>query len=85
MLTAEDLTMAISCPEIKSLLDNALPGVDIEVQGADGKFQVQIVSGVFEGMNRVKRQQTVYRILQEHISSGAIHAVSMILKTPAEA
>jgi acid stress-induced BolA-like protein IbaG/YrbA len=85
MLPAEDLTMPISCPEIKSLLDNALPGVDVDVQGADGKFQVQIVSGMFEGMNRVKRQQTVYRILHEHISSGAIHAVSMILKTPAEA
>jgi acid stress-induced BolA-like protein IbaG/YrbA len=32
----------------------------------------------------VKRQQTVYRVLNEHISSGAIHAVSMRLLTPNE-
>ena len=74
----------MTCPEIKAMLEGSLPDARIEVMGSDGKYQVEIVSGVFEGLNRVKRQQTVYRVLNEHISSGAIHAVSMILKTPAE-
>lgn len=71
--------------DISSLLQAALPDARIDVRGDGGKFEVDIVSPVFEGLNRVKRQQTVYRILNEHISSGAIHAVSMILKSPAEA
>lgn len=76
--------MAMSSSLIKTLLESNLPDARIDVQGGDGKYQVEIVSGVFEGLNRVKRQQAVYRVLNEHISSGAIHAVSMILKTPAE-
>jgi acid stress-induced BolA-like protein IbaG/YrbA len=39
---------------------------------------------VFEGLNAVKRQQAVYKVLNPHISSGAIHAVSMRLSTDAE-
>jgi acid stress-induced BolA-like protein IbaG/YrbA len=71
--------------DISSLLEAALPDARIAVRGDGGKFEVEIVSPVFEGLNRVKRQQAVYRILNEHISSGAIHAVSMLLKSPAEA
>ena len=76
--------MAMTCPEIKTLLEGSLPDARIEVLGGDGKYQVEVVSAAFEGLNRVKRQQVVYRVLNEHISSGAIHAVSMILKAPAE-
>ena len=36
----------------------------------------------FSGLNAVKRQQKVYAILNSHIISGAIHAVSMNLKAP---
>jgi acid stress-induced BolA-like protein IbaG/YrbA len=66
------------------MLNDALPGAQIVVRGEGGKFEVEVVSSLFEGLNRVKRQQAVYRILNEHISTGAIHAVSMILKSPAE-
>ena len=71
--------------DISRMLNEALPGAQIVVHGEGGKFEVDIVSPVFEGLNRVKRQQAIYRILNEHIASGAIHAVSMILKSPAEA
>lgn len=70
--------------EISRMLTEALPGAQIVVRGDGGKFEVEVVAPVFEGLNRVKRQQTIYRILNEHISTGAIHAVSMILKSPAE-
>jgi acid stress-induced BolA-like protein IbaG/YrbA len=77
--------MALQCSEIKQLLEGALSGADIEVLGGEGKYQVTIVSPVFEGLNRVKRQQSVYKVLNTHIQSGAIHAVSMVLTTPQEA
>jgi len=70
--------------DISRLLNEALPGAQIAVRGEGGKFEVDIVSSVFEGLNRVKRQQAIYRVLNEHIATGAIHAVSMILKSPAE-
>jgi acid stress-induced BolA-like protein IbaG/YrbA len=75
----------VNSNDIASLLGEALPGAQVSVRGDGGKFEVEVVSGSFEGLNRVKRQQSIYRILNEHISSGAIHAVSMILKSPAEA
>lgn len=74
----------ISSSDISRMLNDALPDAQIAVRGDGGKFEVEVVSPVFEGLNRVKRQQAIYRILNEHISTGAIHAVSMILKSPAE-
>ena len=70
--------------EIEQLLAAALPECEIAVEGGDGKYLVSATGNVFEGLNAVKRQQTIYKILNEHISSGAIHAVSMKLQTPAE-
>ncbi|MFT4812761.1 MAG: acid stress-induced BolA-like protein IbaG/YrbA [Pseudohongiellaceae bacterium] len=70
--------------KIETLLEGQFSGDEIVVDGGDGKYQVSIVSDFFAGLNQVKRQQAVYKILNEHIASGAIHAVSMRLKTPDE-
>ncbi len=70
--------------EIKSMLEEALPECEISVQGGDGKFHVTAVGAVFEGLNPVKRQQSIYKVLNDQISSGAIHAVTMRLLTQAE-
>ncbi len=76
--------MAIDADQIKTMLEAQLPACDIMVQGAGGKFQVHATGDVFDGLNAVKRQQKIYQILNPHISSGAIHAVSMRLQTEAE-
>ena len=65
-------------------LDAELSDCQVTVEGGDGKYLVTVIGDVFEGLNAVKRQQTVYKILNEHISSGAIHAVTMRLMTVAE-
>lgn len=70
--------------EIEQLVSTALPDCKVNVEGGDGKYLVSVVGDVFEGLNAVKRQQTIYKILNEHIASGAIHAVSMNLQTTAE-
>lgn len=77
--------MAMSTAEIARLLTAAIADASIDVQGGEGKYQVQVVSSIFAGLNRVKRQQLIYRVLNDHIASGAIHAVNMNLKTPEEA
>jgi acid stress-induced BolA-like protein IbaG/YrbA len=70
--------------QIEQLLAVDLSGCEITVEGGDGKYLVTAIGQVFEGLNAVKRQQTIYKILNDHISSGAIHAVSMKLMTAEE-
>ncbi|MCP5359039.1 MAG: BolA/IbaG family iron-sulfur metabolism protein [Pseudomonadales bacterium] len=67
--------------QIQDILAEALPDCEIRVSGEGGKYQVLAVGEVFKGLNPVKRQQTIYQILNPHIASGAIHAVSMRLLT----
>ena len=71
--------------EITRLLAQALPDASIDVQGDGYKYQVNVIATAFAGLSRVKRQQAIYRVLNEHIQSGAIHAVNMLLQTPEEA
>jgi acid stress-induced BolA-like protein IbaG/YrbA len=70
--------------QIQQILLAEYPECTIQVEGEGGKFLVTAVGNVFEGLNAVKRQQAIYKVLNPHISSGAIHAVSMRLMTEAE-
>ena len=67
--------------QINTLLEEQLSDCRIQVEGGDGKYLVTVVGDMFEGLNAVKRQQAIYKILNEHIKSGAIHAVTMNLMT----
>ena len=71
--------------EIKQLLESALGDSQIEMQAEGNKLGLNLVSNKFIGMNRVKRQQFVYSLLNEKISSGEIHAVTMKTRTTDEA
>ena len=74
----------MSPSDIEDLLTSELTGCTINIQGGDGKFNLSIIGDVFEGLNAVKRQKMIYKILNAHIQSGAIHAVTMQLQTVAE-
>ncbi|ACQ94516.1 BolA family protein [Tolumonas auensis DSM 9187] len=70
--------------EIESILRAALALDELYVQGENGHYKVIAVSSLFAGMSRVKKQQTVYAPLKEHIASNAIHALSIKAFTPEE-
>ena len=56
----------------------------IEILGEDGAhFEGTIVSGLFEGLNRVKQHQMVFNALGDKMKSE-IHALSMKTYTPHE-
>ena len=76
--------MSISTEEIERMIAAEIPDAQVKVQGQDANFQVNVVSDSFEGLNAVKRQQAIYKILNPHIASGVIHAVSMLLQTREE-
>lgn len=70
----------------ESVIVNALqaefPGASIDVQLDGSHCQITVISDLFEGLRPVARQQRVYAPLGEFISSGALHAVNIIAKTP---
>lgn len=70
--------------EIESILRATLDLDEVIVQGENGHFQVIAVSPLFDGMSRVKKQQTIYGPLAEHIASNAIHALGIKAFTPEE-
>jgi acid stress-induced BolA-like protein IbaG/YrbA len=70
--------------DVRNCLANTFTHAEIIVQGEGNKFDVHIVSDVFAGLTPVKRQQHVYACINEHIASGAIHAITMKLYTKAE-
>jgi acid stress-induced BolA-like protein IbaG/YrbA len=62
--------------------DDALH-VDVVVEG--NRAVITVVSGLFEGMTRVRKQQTVYGCIDAFIQDGRLHAVSIRALTPDEA
>jgi BolA protein len=50
----------------------------------ESHFNVTVVSEAFEGMTKVARFRLVHKILKEEMD-GPVHALSLELKTPAEA
>lgn len=74
----------MECDQISQLLTAELHECEISVEGGGGKYLVVAIGQIFDGLNAVKRQQIIYKILNEHIASGAIHAVTMRLMTDAE-
>lgn len=76
--------MAFGKDVIENLLAEEFDGASIAAAGDNGSYQVRVVSDHFEGLNAVKRQQAVYRVLNPHIASGEIHAINMQLLTSGE-
>ena len=69
---------------IKSLITAAFPDATVSVELSGGQCDLVVVSTSFEGLRAVARQQRVYAPLTEVIASGALHAVNITAKTPAE-
>lgn len=66
---------------IQRLID-AIPGATVNVEIDGNRALIEVVSSHFEPMNRVARQQTVYGCIDEFISDGRLHAVTIRAQTP---
>lgn len=69
--------------DVQRFIAQGLACERIEVGGDGRHFQALIVSGAFEGANRVRRHQLVYAALGERMREQ-VHALSMRTLTPAE-
>lgn len=70
--------------EIKSLIEQGVPGSQAIVSGTEGKYEATVISERFEGMSMVKEHQLVYSTVKSQIASGALHALSIKTFTPSE-
>ena len=66
------------------LVEKAIDGAQAEVTGDGSKFEARVISDAFEGLPTVKRHKMIYAVLDEHIKSGAIHALSIKALTTVE-
>jgi acid stress-induced BolA-like protein IbaG/YrbA len=70
--------------DLETELRRAMPGAAVTVGGDGYRWEIDVVSPTFEGMSRVKRQQAVYAAIGALIKSGAVHAVTIVARTPSE-
>ena len=69
---------------LRRQLAEGLPETEVAVSGGNGRYQVDAVGEVFADLSAVKRQQTVYRCINDRIREGTVHAVTIVARTPAE-
>ena len=70
--------------ELHALLESKNAEWSFAVEGEGRNFQIEAVSGDFESMTRVKRQQAVLRLIAGEIADGILHAITVTALTPEE-
>ncbi|SDT92381.1 BolA family protein [Halopseudomonas salegens] len=63
--------------EVKQLIEEQVPDTQVEVDGEGCNFQLFVISDEVAALSPVKRQQAIYAVLNDAITDGRIHAVTM--------
>ena len=67
------------------MIEKELADSKATVTSEDGsKFLAVVISDTFDGMMPVKRHQSVYKVFNEQIANGMIHALTIEAYTKAE-
>jgi len=77
--------MSISNDQVAKLIEEGIPGAKVKVDGDGYKYETTVISESFEGLGTLKRHQAVYAAVNSAITSGELHALTIIAKTPDEA
>ncbi len=70
---------------IQALISEKMPDAEVSVTGAEGKFEATVISDEFAGLMIIKRHKLVYACVNEQITSGELHALTIHAKTKTEA
>ena len=70
--------------QVVARINEALPGAEITVDGADCSFEVIVLSSEFAGIPVVRRQQKVLAAFSNELQTGELHALSVKAHTPEE-
>ena len=67
----------LATEEIKAMIEAGIAGATATVTGDGYKYEAHVVSDQFKGLSTIKQHQMVYATVNEHIASGALHALSI--------
>ena len=70
--------------EVKKCIETGIPGAEAMVTADGTKFNAIVISPEFEGKTMVAEHKMVYATVDEHIKSGAVHALNIKAYTPEE-
>ena len=70
--------------QIKSIIEQGMNTELVQVTGEGGKYEALVVSPEFEGLSMLNQHKKVYALVNDHIQSGAIHALTIKSWTPAQ-
>jgi len=70
--------------DVKALIEAGMPGSTVNVTGDGSKFEATVISADFEGKTMVQEQKLVYATVNQEITSGALHALTIKAYTPEE-
>ncbi|QCI26824.1 BolA/IbaG family iron-sulfur metabolism protein [Buchnera aphidicola (Thelaxes californica)] len=63
--------------DIKILLKKKIPLSDIYIEGNNQHIKIIAIGDIFNNMNTMQREKTIYNILTPYIINQTIHAVSI--------
>ena len=66
--------------QIRTSIEEAIPGGVVQVAGGGGHFTIEVTSSVFEGKNRVQAQRLVLSAIAHLMKGDAapVHAVDSL-------
>lgn len=70
--------------EVQKIIEAGINDSEVIVTADGSKYTAIVVSDEFEGKTMVAEQKMVYALVNEHIQSGAIHALTIKAFTKAE-
>ncbi len=76
--------MAMTADDIKSLILEALPAAEIDIQdlaGDGNHYHATVTAPEFTGKSRVQQHQLIYRALGERMG-GELHALALTTQAP---
>ncbi|HEY5976546.1 MAG TPA: BolA/IbaG family iron-sulfur metabolism protein [Solirubrobacterales bacterium] len=71
--------------ELKSMIEAALPGAEVEVldeTGAGDHLRANVTAAQFEGKSRIDQHRMVKAAVKERFDDGQIHALSVKTEIP---
>ena len=69
---------------ITKVISDGIKYDDLIIEGSEAKYEVQIVSNVFDGKSTIQRHKLIYALLDNHIKTGEIHALTIKAMTISE-
>ena len=69
---------------ITKVLSEGIKFDKLMVEGSESKYEVQIVSDVFDGKSLIQRHKIIYALLDNYIKTGEIHALTIKAMTLSE-